>query len=289
LIMVDLNRKIRATQARQGGFSSHVLPGPVGYQVAGTFIFAPQRIGDQWKLMDGTPVSYWTATALGAAAPASEFRAAGGPGGRNAVRHSPYLWGGLHTQENPKFSAPPGTIGITIDGWVFFAPVTSANTASFSTAWGLSRKQTTNYLFDFEGSTPAPSVYLEVSWEVIPGNTPPGGRVSMRLNYRSEGGGGGGSGARFVLSATENQLTTGWHHYAVEYATNGEFVLYFDGQPVSNGSGTTVSPDLSQMQVMHGSWVRVQQNTAVAPPDYADMSYLRCRYQLPYGGQPFTP
>jgi hypothetical protein len=29
--MVDLNRKIRATQARQGGFSSHVLPGAVPY------------------------------------------------------------------------------------------------------------------------------------------------------------------------------------------------------------------------------------------------------------------
>jgi hypothetical protein len=29
--MVDLNRKIRATQARQGGFSSHVLPEPVSY------------------------------------------------------------------------------------------------------------------------------------------------------------------------------------------------------------------------------------------------------------------
>jgi hypothetical protein len=30
--MVDLNRQIRATQARQGGFSAHVLPGPVGYE-----------------------------------------------------------------------------------------------------------------------------------------------------------------------------------------------------------------------------------------------------------------
>jgi hypothetical protein len=29
--MVDLNRQIRATQARQGGFSSHVLPGAVPY------------------------------------------------------------------------------------------------------------------------------------------------------------------------------------------------------------------------------------------------------------------
>jgi hypothetical protein len=33
LIMVDLNRKIRATQARQGGFSSHVLPGVVPYEL----------------------------------------------------------------------------------------------------------------------------------------------------------------------------------------------------------------------------------------------------------------
>jgi hypothetical protein len=32
--MVDLNRKIRATQARQGGFSSHVLPEPVPYSSA---------------------------------------------------------------------------------------------------------------------------------------------------------------------------------------------------------------------------------------------------------------
>jgi hypothetical protein len=29
--MVDLNRQIRATQARQGGFSAHVLPSPVSY------------------------------------------------------------------------------------------------------------------------------------------------------------------------------------------------------------------------------------------------------------------
>jgi hypothetical protein len=33
--MVDLNRQIRATQARQGGFSAHVLPFPVSYKFAG--------------------------------------------------------------------------------------------------------------------------------------------------------------------------------------------------------------------------------------------------------------
>jgi hypothetical protein len=37
--MVDLNRQIRATQARQGGFSAHVLPAPVGYQPPEIIIF----------------------------------------------------------------------------------------------------------------------------------------------------------------------------------------------------------------------------------------------------------
>jgi hypothetical protein len=36
--MVDLNRQIRATQARQGGFSSHVLPGAVPYAVVTNLI-----------------------------------------------------------------------------------------------------------------------------------------------------------------------------------------------------------------------------------------------------------
>jgi hypothetical protein len=36
--MIDLNRQIRATQARQGGFSAHVLPEAVGYGAATTVI-----------------------------------------------------------------------------------------------------------------------------------------------------------------------------------------------------------------------------------------------------------
>jgi hypothetical protein len=50
--MVDLNRQIRATQARQGGFSAHVLPGPVEYAPFGFFEFKPRLVDSKW-LLDG--------------------------------------------------------------------------------------------------------------------------------------------------------------------------------------------------------------------------------------------
>jgi hypothetical protein len=50
--MVDLNRQIRATQARQGGFSAHVLPGPVEYAPFGFFEFKPRLVNSKW-LLDG--------------------------------------------------------------------------------------------------------------------------------------------------------------------------------------------------------------------------------------------
>jgi hypothetical protein len=53
--MVDLNRKIRATQARQGGFSSHVLPGAVEYEsLPGSLIYHTsggiQFVNAEWRL-----------------------------------------------------------------------------------------------------------------------------------------------------------------------------------------------------------------------------------------------
>ena len=50
--MVNLNRQIRATQARQGGFSAHVLPGPVEYAPFGFFEFKPRLVNSKW-LLDG--------------------------------------------------------------------------------------------------------------------------------------------------------------------------------------------------------------------------------------------
>jgi hypothetical protein len=49
----DLRRKIKATQARQGGFSAHILPAPAIYDPAAEFFeFRPRLVGGKW-LLDG--------------------------------------------------------------------------------------------------------------------------------------------------------------------------------------------------------------------------------------------
>jgi hypothetical protein len=154
LIMVELNRQIRATQARQGGFSAHVLPGPVEYAPFGFFEFKPRLVNSKW-LLDGPT--------LGAGYELVEFSNNVEIDNRFAIENGLFiirlarvsvgtlragvgvqpfapgqgsnLWTDEVIQSLPDLSAPSRP-GATIEGW--FVPTTSDSSAilnSFSLQW----------------------------------------------------------------------------------------------------------------------------------------------------------
>jgi hypothetical protein len=108
--MVDLNRQIRATQARQGGFSAHVLPGAVAYAPIPRIIAYPTATGVEFIGEYATATTRTSLTTTSSGGPFDE----------------PYI----NKNEGDRVSSyiielgdsSPGTGDYTLEGW-FKAPI----------------------------------------------------------------------------------------------------------------------------------------------------------------------
>jgi hypothetical protein len=139
----DLRRRIKATQARQGGFSAHILPSPVIYDPAAEFFeFRPRLVGGKWlldgpTLGDGYELQEPSFGSLQLVGEFAEFSLPQTGSVAFAFLDSLVVIDGEIQLPLPDLSLPLGT-GLTVDGW-FTPPL---NDGSITARWSQTEPET---------------------------------------------------------------------------------------------------------------------------------------------------
>jgi hypothetical protein len=251
--MVDLNRQIRATQARQGGFSSHVLPGAVPYALPAEFPhyrLAPDiTLNEQETGITSATLNRAQPTIDWIFGPSpSNFNfsnvdnftrlESGGPSGTNALElvQPVYDSNEFFGITRSLVAASDSSVifedlgGYTLEFFVRMADTLFSNQASGRSnyvnliAWGESPAQIYGW--------------LEIQYRLFL-TGPPSNRVSNQTCFI----GALGFGTAYQYTFPENFITeapvamTDWVHYAISQNGN-QASIYIDGQRVAETTTT---------------------------------------------------
>jgi hypothetical protein len=243
--MAPANRPIIAIQrARQGGFTSVNLPGPLNLppeEVETSFLFLPSKNGDTWQVTDGT--NNYDLTFLDEEAdevPAEiTLATSGGPYTNAPNLATNWIGSGpdgpkfMFYASDPAFSPQADSAGVTFEVYVDFGANGSVQEGISNGVVAQCFLATEQFAGAFGTFIIPPYVALDVFADA---STETGGRLGGRLRPWD--------GSRFdeyelamISGGTAAIDNIGWQHIAGEIYADGTFRLYRNGTMVMDETG----------------------------------------------------